>query len=556
MKKTCISCKEKFEPRGCDLSFYERLGVPVPIRCAECRFQNRTAFRNERRLYKRKCDLTNKEMISIYSDDKPFKIFHHEEWWGDKWDGLDYGQDFNPNKSFFKQMQELQLKVPRMSMLITHCENSDYSPYSVYSKDTFMCQSVYKSEDMYYCYQVWYSRDCVDCALSQSLELCYECIYGINLYNCIWTINCTDCADLYFCRDCQNCSNCIGCINLKDKSYHLFNNPVSKEVYNNYVKKLGNSEELLTAFQKFKEFNELFPCRENHNINVENVKGDNVRNSKNSCCCYESDSLEDCSFVYNNPDKTKDCHDCHYSPRAEMTYNAMSAVNNYKSSFVLHSWDNTESSYIDECFYSDHLFGCIGLKHKKYCILNKQYTKEKYEELKGKIIKHMQKSVIIGNGISGTSGPELGEFFPIQMSPFAYNETVAHEAYPLTREMISEKGYKWKDKDETKYQQNDNKLPDSIKDATDQILEETYSCKDCGKNYQIIKKELELYKKWGIAIRRKCPECRHKMRMRFRTSRKLWKRKCAQCSEAILTTYDPKRPETVYCEKCFLEKMN
>jgi hypothetical protein len=41
---------------------------------------------------------------------------------------------------------------------------------------------------------------------------------------------------------------------------------------------------------------------------------------------------------------------------------------------------------------SSNLFGCIGLRGKEYCILNKQYTKEEYEALVPKIIEKMKES--------------------------------------------------------------------------------------------------------------------------------------------------------------------
>jgi hypothetical protein len=52
--------------------------------------------------------------------------------------------------------------------------------------------------------------------------------------------------------------------------------------------------------------------------------------------------------------------------------------------------------------------------------LNKQYTKEEYEKLLPKIIAHMKKT------------GEWGEFFPISISPFNYEETPAMDYYPLT----------------------------------------------------------------------------------------------------------------------------
>ena len=68
--------------------------------------------------------------------------------------------------------------------------------------------------------------------------------------------------------------------------------------------------------------------------------------------------------------------------------------------------------------------------NSQYCILNKQYTKEEYEELLPKIIEHMK------------STDEWGKFFPTEDSPFAYNETVASEFYPITKDEVLKNNWK------------------------------------------------------------------------------------------------------------------
>ena len=40
---------------------------------------------------------------------------------------------------------------------------------------------------------------------------------------------------------------------------------------------------------------------------------------------------------------------------------------------------------------------------------------------------------------------EWGEFFSPSLSPFGYNETIAHEYFPMTKNQASERGYKWQD---------------------------------------------------------------------------------------------------------------
>src|SRR3989338_3064608 len=83
MEKICKSCKTNFKIRKEDLIFYDQIKVPPPLCCPDCRMQRRLAFRNERTLYKRVCDLCKKDGISIYPNGTPFPVYCHKCWWGD-----------------------------------------------------------------------------------------------------------------------------------------------------------------------------------------------------------------------------------------------------------------------------------------------------------------------------------------------------------------------------------------------------------------------------------------------------------------------------------------
>ena len=90
----------------------KRYTIPPPTLCPDCRQQRRLTFRNERKLYKRKCDATGKDIVSNYSPDKPYTIYTQEYWWSDKWDAMSYGREFDFSRSAMEQMEELQKSVP------------------------------------------------------------------------------------------------------------------------------------------------------------------------------------------------------------------------------------------------------------------------------------------------------------------------------------------------------------------------------------------------------------------------------------------------------------
>jgi hypothetical protein len=195
----------------------------------------------------------------------------------------------------------------------------------------------------------------------------------------------------------------------------------------------------------------------------------------------------------------------------------------------------------------NNCFGCIGLKHQEYCILNKQYSKEEYEQLVPKLIEHMQ------------SNGEWGEFFPIELSPFAYNETNAFDLFPIEKADAEKHGWKWQgisdDVGTVEKSIPGEKLPDSIKDIPDDILNWAVVCPATDRPFRIVKKELALYRQKGLPVPRLHPNERHRQRLLLKNPRMLCSSTCKNCGKSIRTTYASKRPEIVYCEECYLARV-
>jgi len=215
--------------------------------------------------------------------------------------------------------------------------------------------------------------------------------------------------------------------------------------------------------------------------------------------------------------------------------------------------------------------------------LNKQYTKEEYEKLVPKIIQHMNEMPY-----TDKKGRvyKYGEFFPPELSSFCYNETIAQEYFPLTKEKALKQGYSWKDPEPRNYPIDIKfkDLPDHIKDVKDDIIGKVIECahqgkcnEQCTEAFRIIPQELQFYKKMNLPLPRLCPNCRHYQRLKQRNPLKLWKRKCmcageksengiykntishshgnSPCSNTFETSYAPDRPEIVYCDQCYLQEV-
>ncbi|EKD76658.1 MAG: hypothetical protein ACD_43C00030G0008 [uncultured bacterium] len=530
----CMGCSEEFKLDEAELQFYQKIDVPVPTLCSNCRKQQRFVWRNERYLYKRQCDLSGQSIVSVYQPGTPYKVYEHKLWWSDQWDPLTFGRDFDFTRSFFEQFSELYQTVPKMSMMVNdQSENCDYSLYLDIGKNCYLCVSGAKLEDCHYCFFCQEDKNCLDCSCTGRSELCYDTVDCVNCYKVFHSQSSHDCIDSAYLFNCRNCQNCTGCTNLKYKQYYIFNQPFSREEYFATLAKL-TSAQIKVQFDQLKQG---AIRRAYEGIQNENVRGNYISNCKNAVDCFDVEALEDCRYLVNGQ-HARDTYDSEFFWEAELCYQCMSMFQNNRCMFNDFCWTDQNVAYSSYCFNSQNLFGCVGLKKSRYCILNKQYSAEAYESLRSEIIAYMKKT------------GEWGKFFPMSLAPFAYNESIAFNYYPLTEEQVKQRGWRWMDKDVKEYQL-----------AHDDVL----ACGTCGKNYKLVDVEKQFYEKYNLSAPTDCPSCRMSSRVALRNSRQLWDRQCSckqiehkhqvGCANSIQTVYAPNRPEKVYCIDCYQKEL-
>jgi len=561
--RKCQNCNNDFTIEPDDFLFYKKIKVPAPTFCPECRLIRRFLWRNEGNLYKNNCKLCNKNIITTSSSNNKFPIYCHDCWWGDKWDAVDYGGNYDFSIPFFEQFKKLIEKTPNLNLWATENINSEYANYTGYSKNAYL-SVVIKCENIFYSRVLEKSKDCMDSYWVLDSELCYENFNTSKIYNSSFLNNCRDCINSRFLFSCRNCQNCFMCSNLRNKSFCIRNEQYSKE---DYLKELEyyNLSSFISLEKYKKEFIDLIKnsIHEFAEItNSVNSIGDNITNSKNAIQCFMAEG-ENIKYCWRETGNIKDSYDIAGGLYNELIYeSSLSADNNYFVKFFSHAKGNKNSEFIYLCVNCSNCFACIGLRNKQYCILNKQYTKEQYEELVPKIIKHMNDMPYID---SKGRIYKYGEFFPSELSPFCYNETIAQEYFPLTKEEALKQGYKWKDKEERNYNIDiyNNDIPDNINDVHDDITNKIIECnhKDCNHQcteaFKIILEELQFYRRMNLPLPHLCPNCRHYERLSQRNPLKLWHRKCMKegCANEFETSYSPDRPEIIYCEKCYQQEV-
>ncbi|MBT4917665.1 hypothetical protein HN709_02835 [Candidatus Peregrinibacteria bacterium] len=513
MDKECSRCSSGFEVTDDDLKFYQkvspvvdgvRIEIPSPTLCPECRFKDRLCFRNQSTMYRRKCDKTGKDIISMYKEDAPFPVVFHEEWYKDDWDARNYGRDFDFSKSFFEQFLELRNEVPHMSLVFHNNENCDYCNVVGDSKNCYLIYGSIECEDCYYG-NPYKCIKCVDSFLLRDSELCLECVDSSKLYGCYRCQNCSNSSDLKFCFEVNNSKDCFCCAALNHKQYCIYNEQYSKEEYERIVGEIDlmdpvQFEKVIAEFEKLKV---QVPHKYYVGTNNENVSGNYIFNSKDCHDVYGVDECRDVSHSF-QLQGVNDSMDLTVGEYGELNYNVSAFYGGVsRVVFSYFCWGNVHDLvYCGQCTQNvADCFGCVGMSNAQYCILNKQYSKGEYEDMVKKIIELMKER------------GEWGEFFPSELSPFDYNETVAAEFFP--------------------------KGNDELLDAP----------------FKIIPQEEKMYKRFRVPLPVKSPKRRHLDRIALRNKMNLNEVDCYKCGDKLLSTYSLDQGVNVYCGKCYLESI-
>lgn len=559
--KVCQNCKNQFTIEPEDFLFYEKIQVPPPTWCPKCRMQRRLAWFNLFNLYRRKCDLCKEEKISMYPPEAPYRVYCPPCWWSDNWDPLSYGRDYDFSRPFLKQFDELLREVPLLSLSIDlqTMREAPFNNLVGHLRNCYLFFWADMCEDSGYGFFVVHCKSVFDSSLIRLSENCYDSMHAFKDYNCVGVDHTIESLDCFFLKDSANCQNCFVSANLRNKQYYIFNKGYAKDEYFRELKRwdLGSYKTYQEIKKLAQEHWKQFPPKPRWDEMSVNVTGNYVFESKNCKECFEVVGAEDCKrvFIVTDP-PVKDCHDISgWGNNLSLAYDC--GIVGEDASDLKFCHDSGiglyHAEYCKQLFGGSYQFGCVSAKKRTYCILNKEYPAGAFEKLREKIIRHMHDMPYIDK--KGRVY-RYGEFFPVELSPSAYNETVAQSFLPLSKEQALLQGYRWRDEEAKIYTVTKpaSELPDHIKDVPDSILNETIGCAACGKGFKIISAELAFLRRMNLPLPRECPLCRiQKKFSQWVKNLRLFKRTCSKCQAEFETSYPQEEVAEILCKKCYLQ---
>jgi len=293
-------------------------------------------------------------------------------------------------------------------------ENSNYADSVYNTKNTYLTSiAVYDCENILYSFHI--KENCYNIINSNMVWVHSNNVYYssgiIRSQYIFYSKYILNSSNIWFSSNLNWCDNCIFCDWLENKSFCINNNQYAKEEF--LKKKIGILMQKNNFHNFFLSLSKLWK-----NFWSNDVKWSFLIGCSNLLwySSYQTKKWNNVVFVWWEH-FNENIYDTiiWWSPSSSDLY------------WNIRCWGNSQkiynSSNINNCmniYYSyglmacSYCLGCIGLKNKSFCILNKQYTKEEWFEKANEIFTQMGKDW------------QLWKFFPASMNPFYFNDTVAY----------------------------------------------------------------------------------------------------------------------------------
>ena len=546
--KTCQNCKAELVIDLEDKKFLDRFEIPEPEICPRCVTKNLFSFFLFGKFRKTKSALSGKPIITAFSEDNKFPLYARDEWVSDAWNPMDFGMDYDPKKPFLEQIKELSQRVPHPHQSGVKNLNCDWANDVWESKNCYLTRSVYKGENLLYGYRIFECRDSADLVYCFNSEQSYDCLYCFNLSKVKYAFDSRNCLESSFLYDCRNVQNCFMCWNLRNKSYHILNRPYSKEEYFEKIKEFNTGS--YSAIEKLKEqfrkrVAEEAIHKQNFNTKVVNSTGNFLDECRNCFDSFFLEKSENSRHIFRGLQVKDTIYSGGGGILEKCVYAAADAFM-YETMMTFNSANCRYSSYLEICEECEYCFGCVGLRKKKFCILNKQYSEEKYNNLVEKIKSDMKQS------------GEWGKFFPEEMAYSGYNLSVAAQYFDEIKDSVIARGGRWEDLEDSFWEGiSTSDLPDSIDESFSKITESQLICPKTKRKFNISPRELEFYKMHRIPLPRYHFDWRTNERFRIISRTESEKENCHFCGKGIVHYY-PKSfgYKKIVCSECYKQKVN
>jgi len=492
---------------------------------------------------------TGQSILSSIHPDSPLKVIMPKE--ALVTDNVEYGIEYNPQKSVLEQVWGLQTTVPFNATRNTDVDESSVVVGCVKTRNSFFaCGSAVAN--CFYTLTAIFCDDSIDLNNCEKVSRSFRVGGSQNISDSAFVFESRSCFQSAFLFDCQECENCFGAVNRRHKKFLWFNEQLTEKEYKKRRVEVDLSDrrqadEYWQKFLGLVKGEAIWPAIHGYG----NIESSGER-------LYNCVRCEECFFEH----ASIDCYRCRIGVNLENScYSSGSAyAGNYylvtggtygqslKFSSACYSGANLE--YCIECDNCEYCFGCVSLKNKKYCIFNRQYTETEYWLLVDQI-----KCDMLAQG-------EYGNFWPAKASIAGFQNSVGELYIHYTKEQLEQFGALNLDpvRGQVFAPQIDS---GKAKDAGD-ILEKLEDCdsfvgvpiydKVAKRHYGVLKAEYEVYKSKKLPFPTEHYATRLMKLLDFSYGPIAEKRICASCGQETVTYNNQAFPDRrIYCQACYLK---
>ena len=184
--------------------------------------------------------------------------------------------------------------------------NAVYTNYTAELVNCYLLFDSNRTQDSAYCTKSRKSQSVIDCLSIVDCEHCYDCTDCSDMYQTTHCYDCSGCTMSDWLIDCHGCSYCIGCVNLVQKEYHIFNQPVTKEEFETYKKRLVEQGGVIHD-EQWETLQRQVIKKATRQLNTEKCIGENIRASSDIFCSSNIVDAEHLRRCDNIGDSTQDC---------------------------------------------------------------------------------------------------------------------------------------------------------------------------------------------------------------------------------------------------------
>lgn len=512
------------------------------------RFMQLGGFWQHWNLFKRKCDRTGQQIISVFSEDCPYPVWHKDEWIKH---AAPPHADFVQGKPVFPQMWDFFRRSPIPHNVGAGNDNCEYTDDWWYSKNCYLSHSGVEDEDLRYCYRAVRQKNCQYTVFSYDSERSSDLITSHHCFQVLFAFNCYQCSDSAFLYDCRNCHHCLFCSNLRNQSYCINNQQLTREEYERRALEWD-----FRSHQKFTEGITEFGrmLRETAWLRAtftEQCEGcaqvDQLFQCKGCRDCYFMNEIEDSLHNFRGI-KAKDCLDC-VSPAVDVELLYYSSMVQDQCYDVKFGYNLVQCKWMEYCAHSfqcQHCFGCCGLTGKKHYIFNKPFSETDYEREKQRIIAAMQET------------GEYGLFFPGSFAANPYDESLSGFYWPLTAAQAQRFGFRLSTRKPVR--PSDAKeittIPDRSDQATDSLAKDVFWDAIAGRPFQIQKADIDFARDLGAPLPHSFYARRLQENFRMIPFTGMLRRVlCGKCRKEAETSWPKEYDGRIVCEGCYLKEV-